>query len=169
MKEDNCHSKTGMTNSVNFSGTWLDLLVVLQQSWGQERVSMDWSYPKVPYDQAPEAWNSEIPSQYPKWATGLTSIFPWWVPLSCVGSRLIPWVGTSEPCVGTDHHEFLCFCSLSQGPTNVRSIPTESITHVMEIGVKMGKCPAILFLSHELTYIWNYMYLHARCGLVCHF
>lgn len=47
--------------------------------------------------------------------------------------------------VGRDHHEFLCFRPFSQDPTN--------ITHVMEIGAKTGKCPAILFLPHELTYI----------------
>lgn len=113
------------------------------------------------------------------------------LPIAQAGHRVhkhLPLMGTPELCgftadflsgyframcvvansVGTEHHEFLCFRSLSQGPTNVRSIPTESITHVLEIGAKMGKCPAILFLPHELTYIWKYMYLQARCGLVCH-
>lgn len=167
--------RQGWPSSVNFSRTWLELASGSTIAVGPGACVHGLKLPYGPIwpgSRSLELWNS--------------------LPIAQAGHgahKHLPLMGTPELCgftadflsgyframcvvansVGTEHHEFLCFRSLSQGPTNVRSIPTESFTHVMEIGAKMGKCPAILFLPHELTYIWKYMYLQARCGLVCHF
>lgn len=78
-------------------------------------------------------------------------------------------MGTSELCVSmadslgsvqcgngspkAKSHELLHFHSLSQGPTNVRSLPPENITHVMKIGAKNGEMSNCFIFTHELTYI----------------